>query len=157
MIPENTGFCAEILTRIGPTESEEKIRSMLFALFEDVAFERKGAIIAGKTSFPSDIEKLRMRIFEKRVLDTFRSRLVSNASGNETFLLLHKQALSVGRVSIVDSEEESPLGAVKVVLSANPLFSLIDWLSPETREGIPLRRLPDSESNNKEPTPEEIE
>lgn len=148
MIPEDLEFSSEISTKIAPTESEEKIRFLLFAIFEDVAFERSGNIIVGRSSSPSDMEKLRTRIFEKRVLDTFRSRLVSNASGNGTFLLLHKQALSVGRVSIVDSEGESPLGAVKISISANPLFKFIDWFSPETREGLPVRKSgPEGEEN----------
>lgn len=136
-LPE--GVSVEVRTQLNRTESEEKLRAALFAIFEDVPFERKEDNLSGTSRSAQDLEKLRAKVFEKRILDTVRSRLFRNSSGTQSFLLLHKQALAAGRVALVDSDEESPLGAVRISFSAQvegELEHFINWFSPETKEGI---------------------
>ncbi|MFH0961366.1 MAG: hypothetical protein V1820_01640 [archaeon] len=134
-----SGIILKISAEINPTESEEKLRTALFGLFEDVRFERVRNNLSGTSESSQDLEKLRAKIFEKRIIDTVRSRLFRNSAGTQTTILLHKQALAAGRIAVVDLPDESPLGAVELSVSApssEELENFINWFSPETREGV---------------------
>lgn len=132
----------KVSLEVGPTESEEAIRSAIFRIFEDVPLSLSSGELSGGSSSVSDLEKLKSKVFERRILDTFRSRLIRNSQGNSTGILLHRQALVAGKVAVVDSESESPLGAVRISFSAeseSALGNFINWISPMTREGVPVK------------------
>lgn len=127
-----------ISCRIFPTENEERIAGILSKEFPGFAFSRSGYFLEASADGREALADFRRRIFEKRILDTVRSRLIANSSAGGTHILLHKQALAAGRIAIIDSDSESPLGAVRISVGSEDLDSFINWLSPRTVDGIPL-------------------
>jgi predicted RNA binding protein with dsRBD fold (UPF0201 family) len=44
--------------------------------------------------------------------------------------LLNKQAAIAGIAAVIEEEQESPLGPIRVTISCEELDALIDWLVP---------------------------
>jgi predicted RNA binding protein with dsRBD fold (UPF0201 family) len=134
-------FSLRVSAEIHPTESEEKIRKALLSVFNGINFSRDGDSLVGTSMSPMDLQILRKKLHERKILDTARSRLLSNISGSGTALLLHKQALAAGKVAIVDSPIESPMGPVRVSIalgSPESLHDFINHLAPMTVDGAPV-------------------
>jgi len=45
--------------------------------------------------------------------------------------LLNKQAATAGIAAVIDQEQESALGPIRVTISCEELDTVIDWLVPE--------------------------
>ncbi len=108
------------------TEDEARIKRAIAAYFPQSISSR------------DDFLHFRNTLFSRKILDTVRSRLLRNASEGSTFVLLHKQALLAGKISVCDSDAESPLGAVRLEITDSDIKSFIDWLSPTTLNGVPV-------------------
>jgi len=74
----------------------------------------------------------------QRILDTTRNVLLKNLRGNVIEVKLNKQAAYQGVISFVDSDAESPLGAITMLVSSKDINAIIDWLAPKTSHGRPL-------------------
>ncbi len=85
------------------------------------------------------LEWIRNRIYDLRIIDAVRSRLIANWDGHETRVLFDKQAALSGRLRLVDDFEETPpLGAIDIVIrpvSEAELEDLMAWLVPRTEDG----------------------
>ncbi len=129
------------------TEREDRVKKALNNLFPTVNFRREGEIIKGRGK-RKDIEFLKSLIWAKRILDTCRNFLTSHQIGDKTEILFNKQAAFAGKVSLVDSDEESPMGAIHVETKGN-LEEFIDWFSPPTKDGKPILKDPSSHRNRR--------
>ena len=58
--------------------------------------------------------------------------------GNTIVFKIHKQAAYVGKISFIDDDRESPLGAITFTIETSDPERLIDWLAPKTSMGKPL-------------------
>ncbi len=126
-----------------PTEDEEKVLS---AVRNIVSLEKLSKVFEGDETYlvgvgddSTVLRPLYYRVREKRILDAVRKTLKRNRHGNKTFLFLHKQAAYVGAVSLTDDWDESPLGSIYVEIESEEIDRVIDWLSPPTVEGKPLK------------------
>lgn len=85
------------------------------------------------------LESIRSRIHDLRIIDAVRSRLITNWNGQETRILLDKQAALSGRLRLVDdSDETPPLGAINILIrpvSQAELDDFLTWLVPRTEGG----------------------
>ena len=85
------------------------------------------------------LESIRNRIHELRIIDAARSRLFANWDGHETHILFDKQAALSGRLRLVDDFEETPpLGAIDILIrpvSRAELDEFMGWLVPRTEDG----------------------
>jgi predicted RNA binding protein with dsRBD fold (UPF0201 family) len=45
---------------------------------------------------------------------------------------LHKQAALAGKVNFCETDDESPMGAIQVIVETNNPELVIDWLAPGT-------------------------
>jgi hypothetical protein len=68
----------------------------------------------------------------RRTLGVLRRLLRKHAANGETWLLFHKQAAFACVVALCETDEESPLGPIRIVFRSNQLPELIDWLAPRT-------------------------
>ncbi|MEM1873878.1 MAG: RNA-binding domain-containing protein [Acidilobaceae archaeon] len=102
----------------------------------------KGEILVGEASSPRALLPLYQAVRAERILDAVRNALKKNRRENSTHLLLHKQAAYAGRISIVDSDRESPLGAIKLTIIRDNIDEIIDWLAPPTSRGKPIWEKP---------------
>ncbi|HDM92808.1 MAG TPA: hypothetical protein ENG69_05385 [Candidatus Korarchaeota archaeon] len=84
--------------------------------------------------------KLRNAFRSNRVLDTARMLLKASARGTTMELLLHKQAALKGHIVLCESNDESPLGVIRVEITLPPhMFGrmnlFLDWMAPKTSRG----------------------
>ena len=56
--------------------------------------------------------------------------MLTNRIGDATWFLLNKQAAAAETVAFIENKEESPLGAIKVIIESDELDMVIDWLAP---------------------------
>ncbi|MEM1620037.1 MAG: RNA-binding domain-containing protein [Fervidicoccaceae archaeon] len=124
------------------TEDESKLLELLNRIVEPervfVEEEASEKRLVAVSRCLSSLAKLRDLLRRERILDAARKRMLSGASEETLRVLIHKQALAGGRLSLVDHESESPLGAVRVVVYHERPLEVVDWLAPPTREGRPL-------------------
>ncbi len=127
---------------IRPTESEENVKKAVLNLFEPVDMEIVGRgryrrLVAESNSLRS-LEKLHMLLRQERVLDAARRKMRQGMRARLIEFKLHKQAAYVGHLSFIDSDDESPLGAITFIIEAEDPGDIIDWLAPRTSHGKPL-------------------
>lgn len=120
------------------TEDEAKVREAARRLFPD------GAVVhlAGRLVLESrDVRTLRRRVWELRIIDAFRSRLLAGASpdGRAVAFRLSKQAALADKVSVPPSPHALGDLNVRVEWDADDpwkdaeAFAL--WMCPETKDG----------------------
>jgi predicted RNA binding protein with dsRBD fold (UPF0201 family) len=63
-------------------------------------------------------------------MSVLRRMLLDNQVGDRTWFLLNKQAATAGIAAVIEDEQESPLGPIRVTISCEELNALIDWLVP---------------------------
>ena len=83
-------------------------------------------------------------IRKEEIIDTAKSAFLENLSddGLKTEVLLNKQAAFMKRLSFPADLE--PLGSVKLEIrteTSNDMLKLIDWLTPPTKNGLPVFEL----------------
>ena len=131
-----------IQVEVRPSEDENKVLQAVknFFDFESLREERNGytKILIMESSTLSSLEKFHFKLREERILDAARKYLFKGLVGNVISFMLNKQAAAVGKISFVDSENESPLGPIKVEIEHNDPEAVIDWLAPKTSKGVPL-------------------
>jgi len=116
-----------------PTENPEKVRKAIKTFYKGQLVEREGPgykIIYGESTELSSIKPLYEAIRASQIISAVRSYLYRRKRGNRVELLFHKQAAYMGKISLIDNERESPLGAVRIVIEADDIRSVIDWLAP---------------------------
>lgn len=133
-------------TEIYPTEDERKVIQAMKSIvpfneeIDEVEIVHEGStkLLRVRKEGHDSLLKLRNSLRNNRVLDTARSLLLSKKGGIKP-LRFHKQAATLGRVSLVDDEEFSPLGAIvlKIDYEGDPEV-LADWLAPRTERGKPV-------------------
>lgn len=136
-----------IETEVRPTEDLNKVIRALKNLFnfknikvEELGNERKLIVIEENNI--ETLTKFRDILRKQRILDTARNILLKSYKGNVVEVKLNKQAAYQGVVSFVDSDNESPLGPINVVISSDKIELIIDWLTPKTSHGKPIWDLP---------------
>jgi len=75
------------------------------------------------------LKVIREQIHSRQVMNTFRRIMNGNKDGMSTWLYLNKQAAYAGVVSVCESEDESPLGPIKITIESDDIDSLIEWLT----------------------------
>ena len=80
----------------------------------------------GRDSLAIVYEQVRSRA----AMGVLRRVLLDNLAGYSTWFLLNKQAATAGIAAVIEDEQESPLGPIRVTISCEELGVLIDWLVP---------------------------
>jgi len=86
---------------------------------------------------PESLKTLHRLLREQRILDTARKVLLRGMVGSATSFQISKQAALMGVVSF--PPEEEALGSLHVQISGSK--SVIDWLAPETENGVPIKEI----------------
>jgi len=132
-----------IEAEIRPTESEKRVVQAIKRVFfvDEVRIVELGNGTKLAVAEADEVTPL-LKIYEllrrQRILDTARSVFLRNSSGSILSVKLNKQVAYQGIVSFVDSDDESPLGAINLVVVSDKLREIIDWLAPRTAHGKPL-------------------
>lgn len=141
-------FTLTVTCEVRPTEDRDKVMKAVTNLFnldkievvEDYPYNR----LVGESSKVESLLKLHRILRQERILDTFRSVLLSNKTDNTTEFKLNKQSAYVGRVTLVTLDSESPLGPITIRITSDKIDEVIDWLAPKTVGGHPVqeKRIP---------------
>ena len=121
-----------------PTEDEAKVREAAHRFFPDGAvLHLPGRIVVESR----DLRPLRTRVWELRIIDTFRSRFLAGAAadGASATFRLSKQASLAGKVSFPPTLHALGDIEVRVELEAGDPWRDVEalawWLCPETKDG----------------------
>ncbi|ABN70327.1 Protein of unknown function DUF54 [Staphylothermus marinus F1] len=123
-----------VTARINPTEDDRKVIKAIENVFngeitlinEDDEYKR----VEGFSTRLESLGKLYNLIRIEQIVPAVRSLLYKRLRGNIITFMLHKQAAYVGKISFVDGDNESPLGAIRFSIESNDPKRIIDWLAP---------------------------
>ena len=128
-----------------PTEDIERVKKAVEAHLGNIQLEavKHNEILEMTCTNPGRdcLSLVRHSIHEKRILAVVRTRLLKNFNDLEytTSMHLDKQAASVGKLRLIDNDDESPpLGSIEIhfLFTSVPLFrEFLDWFCPRTKDG----------------------
>ena len=82
---------------------------------------------------------LRQSVYDKRIINAVRVRLLKNLDEFTTFAFFDKQAAYAGKLRLIDNtHEDPPLGSIEIRFDfkSESLFEeFLDWFSPRTKDG----------------------
>ena len=140
-------------TKINPSEDEAVIREILTQFGESFTFDTKEISLVGVKKITATMTGLEATHFihtqvrRNRTVETFRQYLLNQLDPNsdEITFMINKQILTQGKIVLVNTMKESPLGPVWITLSSSNLTILVDYLFPPTEMGKVLesRVIPD--------------
>jgi predicted RNA binding protein with dsRBD fold (UPF0201 family) len=119
------------------TEDPERVRQAVCNLFPDAAFTETPI---GLEAASADLRPLRSRVWQLRIIDTFRGQFLHgmDAAKTHTTFRVSKQAALANQVSFPATPHV--LGDLTLTITAEPgdpldIEKLAWWMAPETKDG----------------------
>ncbi|MDH5402713.1 MAG: hypothetical protein OEZ01_16555 [Candidatus Heimdallarchaeota archaeon] len=127
--------------RVNNTEKVETIKTIMNQFIEgnefvDDRFEGKYYVI--RASGGDSLQIFGEWVRQSYLLDTIRRRLLKSIRNTMTSLYFNRQAAAMGRISLVDIDDNPPNGAIMLTIIADNLEELIDIITPKTYRGREL-------------------
>ncbi|MCD6300985.1 MAG: hypothetical protein J7L82_02830 [Staphylothermus sp.] len=123
----------KVETIIKPTEDPVKVRKAVENVFTgEIIVTNIGdgyKKIEGFSTSLDSLTALYNLIHIEQIIPAARSYLLKGTKGNTIKFMLHKQAAYMKKISFVDSDRESPLGAIKFTIESQDPMRIIDWLT----------------------------
>jgi uncharacterized protein len=117
---------------VNPSERTQKVIDAIASLFArcspELSYRSK---VVGRAVGSDSLARLYEQVRSRSAMGVLRRKLLDNRAGDSTWFLLNKQAATSGIAVVIEDEQESPLGPIKVTVSCEELDALIDWLVPE--------------------------
>ena len=117
---------------VNPSEDTQKVIDAIANLFTrcspEVSFRSR---VVGRAVGSDSLAILYEQVRSRSAMGVLRRMLLDNRVGDSTSFLLNKQAATSGIASVIEEEQESPLGPIRVTISCEELDALVDWLVPE--------------------------
>jgi predicted RNA binding protein with dsRBD fold (UPF0201 family) len=117
---------------VNPSENTQKVIDAIENIFTkcspELSFRSR---VVGRAAGSDSLSILYEQIRSRSAMGVLRRMLLDNRSGDSTWFLLNKQAATSGIAAIIEDEQESPLGPIRVTISSEELDTVIDWLVPE--------------------------
>lgn len=125
----------KVFAYVKPTEDTDKVRKAIENIYsgELIAIEEDKDMfrIEGFSNDIKSLSKLRDLISTKQIIPATRNYLLRKTRGNTITLILHKQAAFMKNISLIDSDKESPLGAIWIEIEADNVEEVVNWLAPK--------------------------
>ncbi|MHA2169609.1 MAG: hypothetical protein ACXAB7_06915 [Candidatus Kariarchaeaceae archaeon] len=124
--------------RVNATEKNETIEELLRLFIEgDVMIDKRfdGTFLVIRNSNEDALQIFGELVRQNRLLDTIRKRLIKSITGNVTALYFNRQAAAMGRLSLIDINDNPPLGPIALQIVSDGLQSIINQVAPSTYEG----------------------
>jgi predicted RNA binding protein with dsRBD fold (UPF0201 family) len=117
---------------VNPSEDPQKVIGAIEMVIVRCSPEfRYGSRVVGRGVGIEPLSVLYEQVRSRSAMGVLRRMLTDNRAGDSTWFLLNKQAATAGVAVVIDEEQESPLGPIRVTISCEELDTLIDWLVPE--------------------------
>lgn len=118
---------------VNPSEDPQKVIGAIEGVIQRCYPEfRYGSRVVGRAAGSEPLGLLYEQIRSRSAMGVLRRMLLDNRTGDSTWFLLNKQAATAGIAAVIEEDQESPLGPIRVTISCEELDTLIDWLVPET-------------------------
>lgn len=124
---------------VKPTEAREKVEAAIKQIFPTLELSLIGSSLVGESTRMESLDRLHELLRQQAIRDSARSVMLRSRRGNVVRFMLNRQVAFVGRVSFTGGE--SPLGPIVVTLEVPDIERLVDYLTPNTREGKPIREI----------------
>jgi predicted RNA binding protein with dsRBD fold (UPF0201 family) len=116
---------------VNPSEDPQKVIGAIESVIKCSPEFRYGSRVVGRGAGSEPLSLLYEQVRSRSAMGVLRRMLVDNRAGDSTWFLLNKQAATAGIAAVIDQEQESALGPIRVTISCEELDTLIDWLVPE--------------------------
>jgi uncharacterized protein len=117
---------------VNPSEHPQKvidaISNVVARCSPEVAYRSR---VVGKAAGSDSLAILYEQVRSRSAMGVLRRMLLDNRSGDSTWFLLNKQAATAGIAAVIEDEQESPLGPIRVTITCEEIDTFIDWLVPE--------------------------
>ncbi len=128
---------------VHPTEDTTRVMKAIENIFGTILiniFERSELVELLVTNLHQDnLSHIRQIIHDKRIIDAVRVRLLKNRDEFTSFIFLDKQAAFVGKLRLLDNEDEiPPLGPIELRIdfaTDSEFEKFLDWFTPPTKDG----------------------
>jgi predicted RNA binding protein with dsRBD fold (UPF0201 family) len=118
---------------VNPSEDPKKVIGAIENVVQRASPEfRYGSRVIGRAAGSEALSILYEQVRSRSAMGVLRRMLLDNRAGTSTWFLLNKQAASAGIATIIEDEQESPLGPIRVTINCEELDALTDWLVPES-------------------------
>lgn len=119
---------------LNPSEHTQKVIDAIANLFTRCSPEMSyRSRVVGRAVGSDSLAILYEQVRSRSAMGVLRRMLSDNRAGDSTWFLLNKQAATSGIAAVIEDEQESPLGPIRVTISCEELDALIDWLVPEPK------------------------
>lgn len=116
---------------VNPSEDPQKVIDAIERVIYRCSPEfRFGSRVVGRAAGTEPLSLLYEQVRSRSAMGVLRRMLLDNRAGDSTWFLLNKQAATAGIAAVIEHEQESPLGPIRVTLSCEELDSVVDWLVP---------------------------
>ncbi len=116
-----------VQTYVNPSEDLEKVTSAIKNIFPDSNVILKDSKLQFSTKKLEELKKIKDQIRSRSTISVLKKVLYNNQHMNLTWFLLNKQAAFSGVVVIVEEEDESPLGPIKITIKNQDIEETINW------------------------------
>lgn len=118
---------------VNPSEDPDKVSDAISRVVKCLPEFRYGSRMLGRATGHESLSLVYEQVRSRSAMGVLRRMLIDNRAGQSTWFFLNKQAATAGIAAVIEEEQESPLGPIRVAISCEELDALIDWLAPETR------------------------
>jgi len=122
-----------VSSSVRPTECVDRVVSAIENIFPGLVMDIRSDRIEAYDG-PESLRVMHEILRRQKILDAARSEMMRGLEGEATSFRLNKQAAFMGAVSF--PAEEEPLGSIHVRITGGE--RVIDWLAPQTENGIPI-------------------
>lgn len=124
---ENNHFEITVMTPVNKTEDKQKVIFSLNNIFPKSELIEKKNTISIKGDDFKVLEKLKEKIRSKKSLAVLQRILYNNYHMESTWFLINKQAAFGDVVALIENENESPLGPIKISINGCNLELINEW------------------------------
>lgn len=124
---ENNHIKVTIVASVNSTEDRQKVIFALNNIFPNSELIEKKNNISTKMDDLRVLEKIKEKIRSKKSLAVLQRILYNNYHMGNTWFLINKQAAFVDNVAIIENEDESPLGPIKISINGCNLEQIKEW------------------------------
>lgn len=118
----------EVSASVNPSEDPEKVKKAISNILSISNIKTGDFYIMAETNDFQLMEKIYESVHSSRAQKVLQRQLKKHMNNNSTWFFLNKQAAFVGKVVLCESEDESPLGPLKITLSSSNINKIIDNL-----------------------------
>jgi predicted RNA binding protein with dsRBD fold (UPF0201 family) len=122
----------KVETIVNPSENVQKVIDAIENIFTrcspELSFRSR---VVGRAVGSDSLSILYEQVRSRSAMGVLRRMLLDNRAGDSTWFLLNKQAATSGIAAIIEDQQESPLGPIRVTINCEELDKVIDWLVPQ--------------------------